>query len=148
MTTTKELNELIERARLHGADVLVLWDEAYRRETGGQAHKEIAVRSLPGIGPNAMSPISAAEALRSYFHTHLLVKAISPDGWGRPRLENLENGRVYADITLGHFEQSRKRFPDCHPIAWNIAGDWHTTSGEGEPDCRLRPDITFVLRAQ
>jgi hypothetical protein len=65
------------------------------------------------------------------------VKEISPDEWCRPRLKNIETGRIYADISLGD-----KKW---QPIEYNIPGAWHSTTAEGEPDCPLRKDIQFTL---
>jgi hypothetical protein len=67
----------------------------------------------------------------------LRVKQLPPDYWCRPRLKNLDTGRIYADISLGDEK--------WQPRKYNIPGDWHTTTRDGEPDCPLREDITFIL---
>jgi len=68
----------------------------------------------------------------------LLVKRLEDDFWSRPRLKNIDNGRIYADVSCGD-----ERY---QPRKYNISGDWHSTSKDGEPDCPLREDITFYLQ--
>lgn len=67
----------------------------------------------------------------------LRVKQLPPDGWCRPRLKNVDTGAIYADVSLGY-----ERY---QPVKFNIPGDWHTTSPEGEPSFRLRPDVEFEI---
>lgn len=60
MTDEKELGELIERARAAGAIVNVTYVES----DGRKLVESVRVHGLSGVGPYAMSPLSAAERLR------------------------------------------------------------------------------------
>lgn len=64
MTDTGELDYLISLAQAAGATVTVTYDEDLLQREGRRVHETIQVSNLQGIGPCAMSPISAAEALR------------------------------------------------------------------------------------
>lgn len=64
MTSTQELNSLIEKARAAGATVNVTHDAAAKSEEGRDIIETVQVIGLRGCGPHPMSPISAAERLR------------------------------------------------------------------------------------
>ena len=64
----------------------------------------------------------------------LRVKQIADDDFSRPRLKNIDTGRIYVDVSLGKMEGK-----------YNIHGDWHTASKDGEPDTPLKEDIAFIL---
>lgn len=49
-------------------------------------------------------------------------KKISDDSWGRKRIQNIDNGNIYADVD----------------------GVWNTTSKDGEPSCPLKKTIELV----
>jgi len=68
---------------------------------------------------------------------HVHVKRLPEDYWSRPRLQNIDSGKIYADISCG---DSRYQ-----PREYNIPGDWHSVTREGEPDCPLKPDIEFII---
>jgi hypothetical protein len=71
MTDTQELDDLISTARYQGATVIVEYDAQAKAEEGRRVYETIQVSGLEGIGPHPMSPISAAEALRSANHRAL-----------------------------------------------------------------------------
>lgn len=133
MITTTELDALITRIQRHGGRVTVTFNSAGKRE-GRRLYETITVRGLKGIGECAMSPIAAGEAMRAYLAGNLLVREVPADQWSRPRLQNVENGRLYADVS-------------CHgePRGFNLPGDWHTTTRDGEPDCPLREGVRLHL---
>jgi hypothetical protein len=71
----------------------------------------------------------------------LKVKRMPPDDWGRPRLKNVESGRIYVDISIGRIEHQ--------PVKYNVPGAWHTVSGPNdEPDCPLKKDVFFILEVE
>jgi hypothetical protein len=51
----------------------------------------------------------------------IFFKKLVDDFWGRKRIQNVENKRVYA----------------------LVGGVWHSTSKDGEPDSPLRADLVF-----
>ena len=65
MTDTQELDDLISTARNFGATVAITYDADAQRTEGRRIYETIQVSGLSGIGPYPMSPISAAEVLRS-----------------------------------------------------------------------------------
>lgn len=67
----------------------------------------------------------------------LKVKQLPPDLYGRPRLKNVENRRIYADVSCGDTNYQSQKY--------NIPGDWYITSKDGEPYCPLKADINFIL---
>lgn len=137
MTTTTELDALIARIQRHGGRVTVTFNPAGKRE-GRRLYETITVRGLKGIGECAMSPIAAAEAMKAYLARNLLVREVPPDRWGRGRLQNIENGRVYTDVSCGDVRHQPA-------VPFNLHGDWHTTTREGEPECRLREGVWLHL---
>jgi len=68
---------------------------------------------------------------------NLRVKALNPDDFGRPRLKNIDTGSIYADVSCGDKKYQFRKY--------NIAGGWHSTAKDGEPDCPLKSDINFIL---
>lgn len=53
------------------------------------------------------------------------VKRIEPDEFARPRVQNIETGAIYADVSLGD-------------------GDWHITTLDGEPAYRLNAELDII----
>lgn len=64
MIGNDELLALIEQLREHGATVSVTYDEALRASEGREVIETVTVSGVRGIGPEPMSPISAAERIR------------------------------------------------------------------------------------
>ena len=67
----------------------------------------------------------------------LNVKQLPDDFWSRPRLENAKTGCIYADVSCGDARYQ--------PRKYNIPGDWHTTTQDGEPEYPLKADIHFEI---
>lgn len=57
---------------------------------------------------------------------NIKVRRLEPDSFDRPRVQNVENNRIYADVSIGK-------------------GEWCTTSRDGEPEYPLRDDIVFTF---
>jgi hypothetical protein len=71
MTDTRELDELVATARYHGATVTVEYDKEAQATEGRRVYESIQVSGMRGVGPFAMSPLSAAETLRAANHRAL-----------------------------------------------------------------------------
>ena len=63
------------------------------------------------------------------------VQTLPPDRWSRPRLQNIESHRIYADVSLGRSQS----------VTNGILGDWHTTTKDGEPLAPLSPAVMLKL---
>lgn len=86
MTSNDELRALIEQLREHGASVALTYDEELRASEGREVIATVTVSGVRGIGPEPMSPISAAERMREAIYA---INAY--DGRIEDRRERLED---------------------------------------------------------
>lgn len=104
--------------------------------------KENITALCPETGATCIFPVVFIDN----YNQILKVKNISDDGFGRPRLQNIETKKIYADISCGDANNAEKYIKvagDWNKL--NIDGDWHTTSKDGEPDCPLKESVIFKL---
>ena len=77
----------------------------------------------------------------------LNVKHIEKDRFCSPRLKDIDTKEIYVDISLGDAaknpEKYAKQVGDWNKL--NIAGDWSTTSRDGEPCSALSKKVFFNL---
>lgn len=68
MVSESELRELIAKAEVAGARVVVERDEITMAEEGRDLIERFRVEGVAGFGPGWMAPIYGAERLREFLH--------------------------------------------------------------------------------
>lgn len=72
---------------------------------------------------------------RNLTATNILVQPLEPDGFGRPRVQDLKTKQIFTDTSLGRSQKTENGLP----------GDWHTTTMSSEPFARLLPTILLHM---